>query len=212
MEACVEECLRCSAGWFGTAMQYGLEAAVSTFRRRLVMACAEICRTSAHFMLIGTPHHKHTCRDRAEICEKCILDGGRLDGMKAWCGLVDAAQRAAGRWRRDHTSVAGTAGDRRFQGIGRESLRFGTAPSAARAACANHTGSCPGARRGSAQAARAESDARSSFLLTSWMGRGSAGGAGCRLCPLLGVAHRGSHGLSSVSVLGNALRLRAVYL
>jgi hypothetical protein len=26
----------------------------------LMMACAEICRTSAHFMLIGSPHHEHT--------------------------------------------------------------------------------------------------------------------------------------------------------
>ena len=33
---------------------------------RLMMACAEICRTSAHFMLIGTPHHKHTCGECAE--------------------------------------------------------------------------------------------------------------------------------------------------
>ena len=31
------------------------------------MACAEIRRTSAHFMLIYTPHHKHTCAECAEI-------------------------------------------------------------------------------------------------------------------------------------------------
>jgi hypothetical protein len=47
---------------------------------RLMMACAEICRTSAHFMLIGTVHHKHTC---AEICEECAKDCDRVGGMDA---------------------------------------------------------------------------------------------------------------------------------
>lgn len=49
---------------------------------RLMMACAEICRTSAHFMLINTPHHKHTCRECAEICEECAKDCEGLDGME----------------------------------------------------------------------------------------------------------------------------------
>jgi hypothetical protein len=35
-----------------------------------LITCVEMCRTSAHFILIGTPHHKHMCRKRAESCEK----------------------------------------------------------------------------------------------------------------------------------------------
>ena len=38
---------------------------------RLMLACAEICRTSAHVMLIGTEHHKHMCRECADVCEDC---------------------------------------------------------------------------------------------------------------------------------------------
>lgn len=85
MKACVEECLRCYSVCLGTAMHHCLEAGgehVAPAHFRLMMACAEICRTSAHFMLIGTPHHKHTCGECAEICEECAVDCERLDGME----------------------------------------------------------------------------------------------------------------------------------
>lgn len=59
---------------------------------RLMMACAEICRASAHFMLIGTPHHKHTCRECAEICEEGAKDCERLGDMQE---CVDACRACA---------------------------------------------------------------------------------------------------------------------
>jgi hypothetical protein len=37
----------------------------------LIMVCAEICRTSAHVMLIGSELHKRTCRLSAEVCAQC---------------------------------------------------------------------------------------------------------------------------------------------
>ena len=48
---------------------------------RLMMACAEICRTSAHFMLIGTPHHRHTCAECAEICRECAANCEEVGDM-----------------------------------------------------------------------------------------------------------------------------------
>ncbi len=48
---------------------------------RLMMACAEICRVSAHFMLLNTPHHKHTCKECAEICTECADNCARIGGM-----------------------------------------------------------------------------------------------------------------------------------
>lgn len=95
MKACVEECLRCYSICLGTAMRHCLEAGgehVAPPHFRLMMACAEICRTSAHFLLIGTPHHKHTCRECAEICEECAVDCERLDGMEE---CVQACRRCA---------------------------------------------------------------------------------------------------------------------
>ena len=85
MQNCVDECLACYKTCLGTAMTHCLEMGgkhVEPAHFRLMMACAEICRTSAHFMLINSPHHKHTCRECAEICEQCAKDCERLGDMQ----------------------------------------------------------------------------------------------------------------------------------
>jgi hypothetical protein len=49
----------------------------------LLMAdCAQICRTSADFMLRGSPRHMQTCRTCAEICEECANDCERIGEME----------------------------------------------------------------------------------------------------------------------------------
>jgi hypothetical protein len=55
-----------------------------------MMACAEIWRTSAHFMLINTPHHKHTCGECAQICTECAKDCRRIGGMDECATACDA--------------------------------------------------------------------------------------------------------------------------
>jgi hypothetical protein len=100
MQACIDECLRCYAVCLGTAMGHCLETGgkhVAPPHFRLMMACAEICRTAAHFMLIGSPHHKHVCAECAEICEECARDCERLDGMEE---CVAACRRCAASCRR----------------------------------------------------------------------------------------------------------------
>lgn len=85
MRACVEECLRCHATCLGMAMNHCLERDdkhVEPDHMRLMLACAEICQTAANFMLIGTPHHKHTCRECAEICEECARSCEQIGGME----------------------------------------------------------------------------------------------------------------------------------
>ena len=85
MQACIDECLRCYQMCLGMAMTHCLEEGGSHTEPthfRLMMACAEICRTSAHFMLLNSPHHKHICTECAEICEECAKDCERLDGME----------------------------------------------------------------------------------------------------------------------------------
>lgn len=83
-KACIEACLRCYSTCLGTAMNHCLVTGgdlIEPKHFRLVMACAEICRTSAHFMLINTDHHRHICRECAEICSECADDCQRLGGM-----------------------------------------------------------------------------------------------------------------------------------
>ena len=58
---------------------------------RLMLACAEICRTSAYFMELGTEFHKRTCTVCAvcaEVCEECATSReavGDMDECVAAC-------------------------------------------------------------------------------------------------------------------------------
>lgn len=64
---------------------------------RLMMACAEMCRTAAHFMLLNSPHHQHVCRECAEICAECAKDCERVGGMNdcvRTCNLCAESCRA----------------------------------------------------------------------------------------------------------------------
>lgn len=74
MQACIDECLRCYQMCLGMASNHCLPAGgkhVEPEHFRLMMACAEMCRTSAHFMLIGLPEHKYTCGACAKVCAAC---------------------------------------------------------------------------------------------------------------------------------------------
>ncbi|HWU64491.1 MAG TPA: four-helix bundle copper-binding protein [Ensifer sp.] len=95
MRDCVEACLHCYSTCLHMAMSHCLEAGgkhTEPAHFRLMMACAEMCRTSAHFMLIGTEHHRHTCRECAEICDQCAKDCERIGDMQ---DCVEACRRCA---------------------------------------------------------------------------------------------------------------------
>jgi len=100
MRACIEECLHCYEMCHGMAMTHCLEQGgrhVEPHHFRLMMVCAEICRTSAHFMLMNTPHHVETCRECSEICEECARSCAGLDGLGE---CVEACRRCAESCRR----------------------------------------------------------------------------------------------------------------
>ena len=59
---------------------------------RLMTACAEICRTAAHFMLMNSEHAQHLCKECAEICDQCAADCEKLGDMK---DCVEACRRCA---------------------------------------------------------------------------------------------------------------------
>lgn len=85
MTRCIETCLACYKTCthmaFNHCLQMGGEH-VEPEHFKLMIACAEICRTSAYFMLIDTPHHRHTCRECAEICAECAQDCERIGEME----------------------------------------------------------------------------------------------------------------------------------
>ena len=95
MQSCINECLRCYQSCFGMAMTHCLEQGgkhVEPSHFRLMIACAEICKTSANFMLMNSPHHKHTCRECAEICEECARSCEQAGDMQ---DCVEACRRCA---------------------------------------------------------------------------------------------------------------------
>jgi hypothetical protein len=57
-----------------------------------MLACAEICRTSAYFMELGTEFHKRTCVVWTEVCTECARSCEKV-GVMAEC--VEACRRMA---------------------------------------------------------------------------------------------------------------------
>lgn len=100
VQSCVEECLRCYETCLGMASNHCLPAGgkhVEPGHFRLILACAEMCRASAHVMLIGTPEHTHVCRACAELCQACAESCERVGGMQA---CVEQCRRCAESCRR----------------------------------------------------------------------------------------------------------------
>jgi hypothetical protein len=74
MRRCVDDCLACHRVCLTTLSQHCLDVGgkhVEPRHTRLMLACAEICRTSAFFMELGTEFHKRTCAVCAEVCAEC---------------------------------------------------------------------------------------------------------------------------------------------
>ncbi|VIO67840.1 four-helix bundle copper-binding protein [Bradyrhizobium ivorense] len=100
MNRCIETCLSCYKTCLATAMNHCLVTGgkhVEPAHFRLMMACAEMCRTAAHFMLINTPHHKHTCRECAEICGECAEDCESVGGMDECAAMCRACAESCRR-------------------------------------------------------------------------------------------------------------------
>lgn len=86
LQACIDACQACYRECLSAQMHHCLSAGgehVEPAHFRLMAACAEMCRASAHILMTGTGLHIHSCRACAEICEACAEDCARLEGMDA---------------------------------------------------------------------------------------------------------------------------------
>jgi hypothetical protein len=95
MQSCIAECLACYQSCFGMAMTHCLEQGgkhTDPEHFRLMIACAQMCKTAADFMLMNSPHHKHTCGECAEICHDCAQSCEQIGGMQE---CVEACRRCA---------------------------------------------------------------------------------------------------------------------
>ena len=94
IEQCIENCTHCHRICLETAARHfrgergaaqGHEAHV-----RLLLDCAEICQTSANFMLRGSDLHGHTCAACAAVCDRCAEECDKLgeDPHMAACAEI----------------------------------------------------------------------------------------------------------------------------
>lgn len=98
LRRCIENCTACHAACLETMAHClgrgGAHAARDHIR--LLADCADICRTSADFMLRGSAHHAAVCAVCAEICELCAAECEAFpdaDAMMRDC--ADACRRCA---------------------------------------------------------------------------------------------------------------------
>ena len=91
LDSCIEACLACYRECQQTALNHCLEMGgkhVEPKHFRLMLDCAEMCRTSAAFMLNGSTFHASTCGVCAEICRACAAscrEVGDMDECVAAC-------------------------------------------------------------------------------------------------------------------------------
>jgi hypothetical protein len=92
MRECIQYCYDCSAICQETITHClkmgGEHAEVSHIRT--MMDCAEICQTSANYLLRGSDLHPRTCAVCAEACERCAQSCEQFpeDEMMQQCAQI----------------------------------------------------------------------------------------------------------------------------
>ena len=97
MQQCIQNCQQCHSTCLET-ISYCLEKGgkhAETGHIRLLMSCAEICQTSADFMLIGSDLHPRVCGVCADVCEQCAASCGNFGDDKQMQACADICRRCA---------------------------------------------------------------------------------------------------------------------
>lgn len=83
MQEAIQTCLDCSRICMDTVFLHlnRGDANLSVDQFRMLLNCAEMCRTSASFMQRGSPLHGRVCSVCAEVCEACADSCAQADGL-----------------------------------------------------------------------------------------------------------------------------------
>lgn len=122
MEACIDACLACYRECQGNAMQHCLELGgrhVEPAHFRLLVECAESCRSTAASMLTGSQFQMVSCELCAEICracaESCRAVGDMEDCAAACERCARSCEEMAASAGRGGKPTAGRHGEHRAQ-------------------------------------------------------------------------------------------------
>lgn len=94
---CIENCLDCHSVCMET-VTYCLDKGgkhAEANHIRLLMDCAQICQTSADFMLRISEIHPKTCGICAEVCERCAKACEQLGDDEMMRKCAEACRRCA---------------------------------------------------------------------------------------------------------------------
>ena len=92
MRECIQNCSECHDICVETATHClslgGRHAGLE--HQTLLRDCAQICATSADFMLRGSAQHRETCRVCAEVCDRCAASCEQMgdDAMMKRCAAA----------------------------------------------------------------------------------------------------------------------------
>jgi hypothetical protein len=94
---CIDECVRCHEVCLST-VPYSLDQGGAHAGRAhitLLLDCANMCQTSADFMLRGSEEHARTCAVCAAICRRCADDCDRFTGDDVMHACAETCRRCA---------------------------------------------------------------------------------------------------------------------
>ena len=92
LEAATRKCIANLLACHEASMTALARGAADTERVTLIISLTELCRVSAHFLTIGSPHHHRLVAECAEICETCAAECADMDGLT---GFVASCRQAA---------------------------------------------------------------------------------------------------------------------
>lgn len=93
VQRCIEDCLHCYRTCWSMAFSDNLQrggAHAEPGHLSLMLNCAQLCETTARFMLSASTLHTELCALCAKVCGACAQSCAQLEGMEA----CEAACRA----------------------------------------------------------------------------------------------------------------------
>jgi hypothetical protein len=102
LDECIDTCTQCHQVCLETlahCLQEGGEHA-KLEHITLLMDCADICRTSADFMIRGSALHVSTCAVCADVCEECAQSCERIGDDPVMSECAETCRRCAASCRR----------------------------------------------------------------------------------------------------------------
>ncbi|MEA5616239.1 four-helix bundle copper-binding protein [Cronbergia sp. UHCC 0137] len=98
IQQCIENCLDCHSICLNTVTTYCIHQGgmhIEPAHIRLMLDCAEICQTSANFMLRGSELHLRSCAMCAEVCDRCAQNCDRFSDDHQMRVCADICHRCA---------------------------------------------------------------------------------------------------------------------